>query len=343
MNLTHARADHSRSCNEKPSHDFQHPERLPAEPISSRTNCLNTDSTSSGMAKICRKSVTGHRVPEEGLIPTMKLSHFITSHMEHILVEWETFAKTLRPASDGLTAEALRDHGRQILETIAREIDIHESARQKDDKSRGLVLHNTATSAADEHGAERQEHGFTMLQLISEFRLLRAIVLKLWMPKISQSSEETVREILRFNEAIDKALAESALTYSLQAISAGDASMVIKEQDINLVQLAMDGVYVLSMADLHMNLLTHQVSRANRAVTLQPREFNLLEYMLRNANRALKRDLILKNVWGYQFDPHTNLIDVHISKLRRKIDLNSPLKLVRTVRNIGYMLTDQES
>lgn len=273
---------------------------------------------------------------------TMKLSHFISTHLEAILTEWEMFAKTLQPASDLLSAAVLRNHGKQMLKNIAYEIDTEESAKQKDEKSRGLIPHDTDTStAADEHGADRQETGFTMLQLISEFRLIRAIVLKLWMPKICQSSEEAVREILRFNEAIDKALAESALTYSLHAIATGDAANPVKQPDISLAQLAMEGIYVLTLADLHMNLLTHQVSRAARPVALQPREFNLLEYMMRNANRALTRDSILKNVWGYQFDPHTNLIDVHISKLRRKIDLNYQHKLVRTVRNIGYMLVNE--
>jgi two-component system OmpR family response regulator len=96
----------------------------------------------------------------------------------------------------------------------------------------------------------------------------------------------------------------------------------------------------LAVADLHMDLLTHKVSRAGRAIVMQPREFRLLEYLMRHAHQVVTRTMLLQNVWHYDFDPQTNVVDVHISKLRQKIDAPATVALLRTVRNAGYMLSD---
>lgn len=96
----------------------------------------------------------------------------------------------------------------------------------------------------------------------------------------------------------------------------------------------------LALADLSVDLLAHKVTRAGRQLALQPREFKLLEYLLRHANQVVTRTMLLENVWDYHFDPQTNVIDVHISKLRQKIDAGFPVQLLRTVRNAGYMLSD---
>jgi len=98
----------------------------------------------------------------------------------------------------------------------------------------------------------------------------------------------------------------------------------------------------LALGELTMDLLAHKVVRAGKPVALQPREFKLLEYLLRHANQVVTRTMLLENVWDYHFDPQTNVIDVHISKLRQKIDAGFPTPLLRTVRNAGYMLTDHE-
>lgn len=97
----------------------------------------------------------------------------------------------------------------------------------------------------------------------------------------------------------------------------------------------------LTLGDLSMDMLAHKVTRAGRPVALQPREFKLLGYLMRHANQVVTRTMLLENVWDYHFDPQTNVIDVHISKLRQKIDAGFGKPLLRTVRNAGYMLTDQ--
>ncbi len=95
----------------------------------------------------------------------------------------------------------------------------------------------------------------------------------------------------------------------------------------------------LALDDLSMDLLSRKVTRAGKAVSLQPREFKLLEYLLRHANQVVTRTMLLENVWDYHFDPQTNVVDVHVSRLRQKIDAGSDRQLLRTVRNAGYMLT----
>lgn len=95
----------------------------------------------------------------------------------------------------------------------------------------------------------------------------------------------------------------------------------------------------LTIGDLHMDRLSHKVTRGDKLVNLQPREFKLLEYLMRHANQVVTRTMLLENVWDYHFDPQTNVVDVHISKLRQKIDDGGPAPLLRTIRNAGYMLS----
>jgi two-component system OmpR family response regulator len=88
-----------------------------------------------------------------------------------------------------------------------------------------------------------------------------------------------------------------------------------------------------------MDLLSRKVTRGERAVALLPQEFKLLEYLMRHADQVVTRTMLLENVWDYHFDPQTNVVDVHISRLRQKIDSGSEGSLLRTVRNAGYMMT----
>jgi two-component system, OmpR family, response regulator len=94
----------------------------------------------------------------------------------------------------------------------------------------------------------------------------------------------------------------------------------------------------LKAVDLEMDLLTRTVSRSGRPIILQPREFKLLEYLMRNAGHVVTRTMLLENVWDYHFDPQTNVIDVHVSRLRAKIDKGFDEPILQTVRGAGYLL-----
>jgi len=95
----------------------------------------------------------------------------------------------------------------------------------------------------------------------------------------------------------------------------------------------------LTVGDLHMDLLSRKVTRGDKVIALQPREFKLLEYLMRHVDQVVTRTMLLENVWEYRFDPQTNVVDVHISNLRQKIEGGSQKPLMRTVRGAGYMLT----
>ena len=94
----------------------------------------------------------------------------------------------------------------------------------------------------------------------------------------------------------------------------------------------------LKAGDLEMNLLSRKVTRAGKKIDLQPREFRLLEYLMRHAGQVVTRTMLLEKVWDYNFDPQTNVIDVHISRLRAKIDKEFDEPLLHTVRGAGYRL-----
>jgi two-component system OmpR family response regulator len=94
------------------------------------------------------------------------------------------------------------------------------------------------------------------------------------------------------------------------------------------------------IADLELDRLSRQVRRGDQVIALQPREFRLLAYLMKHAGQVVTRTMLLENVWDYHFDPQTNVIDVHISRLRSKIDKNFEKALLHTVRGAGYMISD---
>ncbi|EIJ33161.1 response regulator transcription factor [Thiothrix nivea] len=99
----------------------------------------------------------------------------------------------------------------------------------------------------------------------------------------------------------------------------------------------------LKVRDLEMDLLKRRVTRNGVNIPLQPREFNLLEYLMRHAGQVVTRTMLLEKVWDYHFDPQTNVIDVHVSRLRSKIDKDFDTPLLHTIRGAGYLLHDPEA
>jgi two-component system OmpR family response regulator len=97
---------------------------------------------------------------------------------------------------------------------------------------------------------------------------------------------------------------------------------------------------IYRVGDLELDRLSHQVTRGGEEIVLQPREFRLLEYLMKHAGQVVTRTMLLENVWDYHFDPQTNVIDVHISRLRSKIDKGFTQPLLHTVRGAGYVIRD---
>jgi len=103
---------------------------------------------------------------------------------------------------------------------------------------------------------------------------------------------------------------------------------------------SMSSVTELKVGGLRLDLHTRVATRCGRLIELQPREFSMLEYLMRNAGQAITRTMLLEHVWDYQFDPQTNVIDVLISRLRRKIDADFSEPLLHTIRGVGYMINE---
>ena len=96
----------------------------------------------------------------------------------------------------------------------------------------------------------------------------------------------------------------------------------------------------LVVGDLSLDLLTRDCMRSGKKIDLQPREFALLEYLMRNVGRVMTKTLILEHVWGYHFYPQTNVVDVLVSRLRNKVDRDFEIKLIHTIRGVGYALKE---
>jgi signal transduction histidine kinase len=211
----------------------------------------------------------------------MKLSTFIQTHLEEILAEWDSFAGTFFPVATAMSTLALRDHAKQILQELALDIETEQTSKQQSEKSKGLAPREPGTdSAASTHGTERQDSGFTLVQVTAEFRALRATVLRLWLQKIAPVTDETTLELVRFNEAIDQALAESVATYSEQAARTRDIFLAILGHDLRspLAVMAMAGSFLTDTEEA--TTVTRQVAGwiAGSTATMTLMVNDLLEY-----------------------------------------------------------------
>lgn len=164
----------------------------------------------------------------------MDLPAFIDRHIETILSDWDRFASQHGAVSEAMTRAALRDHAREMLQAIALDIRTRQSATQQYAKSRedASIGDGQPDSAAAIHGAARHQSNFSLLQLSSEFRALRATVLRLWLPQVDSLAAGTIEQMIRFNEAIDQALAESIVAFSERAGFTQDLFLAVLGHDL---------------------------------------------------------------------------------------------------------------
>lgn len=163
----------------------------------------------------------------------MRLADFILRNHEAILTEWETFAASLLPAASGMTSLALRDHAKQILEEVAKDLSTYQTKNAQSQKSKGKApKHRGAPeTAAQTHAVLRARSGFDINQLAAEYRALRASVLRLWMDACPRD-EINLEDVMRFNEAIDQAIAESIRFFSTQVDQARNLSLGMLGHDM---------------------------------------------------------------------------------------------------------------
>ena len=162
----------------------------------------------------------------------MRLSKFILSNMEAILQEWEDFANTMNSTVHGMDSRELRDHAEAMLRVIAEDLDTSQGKQASIDKSQGMAPVIVDDTAAEIHAADRLASGFTIEQLMAEYRALRASVLRLWKERIKTISSCEIEDMVRFNEAIDQALTESIVRYSAMLRESQNLFLAILGHDV---------------------------------------------------------------------------------------------------------------
>lgn len=162
----------------------------------------------------------------------MNLASFITSNLDAILEEWERFAKTLLPSAATMDSLALRDHARQILEAVAKDIVVPQTSAESGAKSRGDEDDDAIDTAAAVHGSLRHTAGFDLRQLFAEYRALRASVLRLWSECGGDVGPHALSQMTRFNEAIDQALAESVARFTEDVSRSRDTLIAVLGHDL---------------------------------------------------------------------------------------------------------------
>jgi len=164
----------------------------------------------------------------------MHLSEFILANIEPIVDEWEQFAATITPAADYLDSTALRDHASAILRAAARDMSKPQSPAEQASKAKGEGPEKTPSldEAGASHGELRHTVGFDLVQMTSEFRHLRACVIRLWVDSLKAPDMAYFQDMIRFNEAIDEALAESTTAYAEQVNHSRDIFLAILGHDL---------------------------------------------------------------------------------------------------------------
>lgn len=160
----------------------------------------------------------------------MKLAEFIVAHLDEIIAEGESFVRAFFTAAEDMSQTELRDHARQVLMAVAQDIKMDQTPVQQQNAS-GMAA-GSEGSATSVHGTLRRDRGFTLPQFIVEFPALRTAVLRLWLPQVTTMTEEVMDDMLRFNEAIDRALVDSVITCSKQAAVVRDTFLAILAHDL---------------------------------------------------------------------------------------------------------------
>jgi signal transduction histidine kinase len=217
------------------------------------------------------------------------VTSFIVEHMEEIVAEWESFARTVSPASATMDGAALRDHVRQMLQAIAKDIETHQTGLEQEEKSKGAAPPTQSEeTAAESHGQMRQTAGFDLGELVAEFRALRATVLRIWTTSSRYCDPVSAYEITRFNEAIDQALAESVATFSAELARSRDTFLAILGHDLRSPLSALAGALHILSASSTEAQRTETLATGKRSVAFMSAMIHdLLEYTRTRLGKAM--------------------------------------------------------
>ena len=201
----------------------------------------------------------------------MRLSDFIVANREPIMAEWEAFARTCGPASGSMDIASLRDHASEMLTVIAADLKTPQGKHEQAEKSKGNAPQEDASqkTAAEKHGADRAESGFTTDQMVSEYRALRASVIRLWAKAQGELTSAELEDLTRFNEAIDQSLAESITRYTQDLDHSKEMFLAILGHDLRtpLGAVMMSAEFMLETGELkepHLTLASRISSSSKR-------------------------------------------------------------------------------
>lgn len=221
----------------------------------------------------------------------MRLSEFIRQHADHIVEEWEQFARTITPAADTMDRAALRDHARAILLAAARDMDTAQTASEQIAKAKGEGPEKTPSldEAGASHGELRHTVGFDLVQMTSEFRHLRACVIRLWVGSLESPDMAYFQDMIRFNEAIDEALAESTAAYAEQVNRSRDIFLAILGHDLRapLQAVSMSTELLMRKTALEGDALTCALNIKQGARHMAAMVSDLLELVRSRLGRSL--------------------------------------------------------
>jgi signal transduction histidine kinase len=205
----------------------------------------------------------------------MTLPDFIRSNRERIIEEWETFARTRLPAAARMSQEVLRDHAGHLVDAVAADMELPQSPHEKGERSKGRSSEHRLDRVAETHAGLRVEAGFSVTQLVSEYRALRASVLRLWEESMPGLPNAQRAELTRFNEAIDQALTASLDRYTRRLATYRDQSLGIVGHDLRdpIGAIQMAATVLVRSEDLpakHAKMasrILNSVTRMNRLVS----------------------------------------------------------------------------
>ncbi|ROM96106.1 sensor histidine kinase KdpD [Pseudomonas brassicacearum] len=211
----------------------------------------------------------------------MRLSEFIVTHVDRIVDEWELFARTIAPDPDSMDRTLLRDHATLILLAASRDMKTAQTGLEQAAKARGEGPEKTPSldKAAASHGELRHNVGFDLVQMTSEFRHLRASVIRLWVNSLESPDVVYMQDMIRFNEAIDEALAESTAAYAEQVNRSRDIFLAILGHDLRtpLQAVNMSTEMLLRKAKLESDAQTYVASIRSSARHMAAMVNDLLE------------------------------------------------------------------
>ena len=211
----------------------------------------------------------------------LRLSAFIRTETESILAEWETFARSL-PMGGEMDIAALRDHAKEMLEVIARDLDTPQSSREQISKAAGEsdADERGLETAAQQHGAGRAATGFSISQMVAEFRALRASVIRLWTTRHRDAAVTDLDDMTRFNEAIDQAIAESISRYADDLGQSKERFLAILGHDLQtpLGAIMMSSKFMLEIGELKEPNLTLVQRIAGSSTRMSQMVKDLLDY-----------------------------------------------------------------